>query len=363
MPTRSRWCSCTSPEQRSTWVRSRAPRPRWGSPNRRSHGIAALERRLGGALFDRTTTGVPPTALANRVLPLLRVTLGSLDSLLLESRAATRADTEPLRRGISPVIHSGLVARAFQAARREPSASLVLREKDLADLLDQLLARRLALSLVPVVPGSTGCERREIDDEPLRHLPDDIEQRSGEPIELGELSDRALVMVGGSCGLTAVPRRLFAAAGARPRPYQGQAESYRSVEDWANLGLGDGLLPRSRFQPETVTRPVHHDGRPVTIHYEAQRGWPKHRGRPRSEHPSTASSHRAERRAVHLRSSCCSTTSPDATRPGTDHSVTDEPDRPCAGAHPAGSAARITENCTLRVMRALSACCIRLAIA
>jgi DNA-binding transcriptional LysR family regulator len=71
-------------------------------------------------------------------------------------------------------------------------------------------------------------------------------------------------------GLTTMTRRLFADAGARLLPYAGEADSYRSVEDWANLGLGGALLPLSRFQPGARTRPVHRDGRPVTIHYEAQ---------------------------------------------------------------------------------------------
>src|SRR5690349_18714932 len=77
-----------------------------------SRGIAALERVLGGALFQRSTTGVEPTALAAKVLPRLRDTLGSLESMLSEARAA--AGRLPLRMGVSPLIDPRLVGRAFQ---------------------------------------------------------------------------------------------------------------------------------------------------------------------------------------------------------------------------------------------------------
>lgn len=233
-----------------------------------SHGVAALERTLGGPLFDRTTTGVTPTALGARVLPHLHAVLGSLDALVTEARAATRADAEPLRLGVSPIIHPDLVGQAFEAARGRLPASLVVQEKNLAELRRELLARRLDLLLVPAVPDDGPVRRRAVAAEPLHYLPGDGGAGTG-PVELHELSDRSLVMVGDGCGLATTTRRLFAEAGARLVPYPGEADSYRSVEDWARLGLGGALLPRSRFQPGARTRPVHRDGRPVTIAYEA----------------------------------------------------------------------------------------------
>ena len=235
-----------------------------------SHGIAALERTLGGALFERATTGVTQTELARRVLPHLHAVLGSLDSLITESRAATSAEAEPLRLGVSPIIHPALVGRAFDAARGRLAASLVVQEKDLAELRRELLARRLDLLLAPVVAEAGPVRRREISDEPLHYLPVDPDTWPSGPVDVRELSERALVMVGDACGLTTMTRRLFADAGARLQPYAGEADSYRSVEDWAQLGLGGALLPLSRFQPGARTRPVHHDGVPVRIRYEAQ---------------------------------------------------------------------------------------------
>jgi DNA-binding transcriptional LysR family regulator len=171
--------------------------------------------------------------------------------------------------GVSPLIHPALVARAFQAARQHAPAALILREDNLADLRTALLARQLDVILVPSVTDATGCERRRIDAEPLHYQPSSDQAPASTPIELRELSGQPLVMVGEACGLTTFTRTLFATTGAQLRPYPGEADSYRSLEDWANLGLGGALMPASRFRGDKPTRPVHDHGRPITISYEA----------------------------------------------------------------------------------------------
>lgn len=236
-----------------------------------SNGIAALERTLGGALFDRSTTGVRLTPLAIRVLPHLHALLASLDGMISEARRATDQESEPLRLGVSPLIHPALIARAFQAARQHAPATLILKEDNLADLRAALLSRRLDLILVPAVTDPTGCERRQIDREPIHYLASSAGPAidGHQPIELAELSGRALVMVGDACGLTTFTRSLFASIGAELRAYPGEAENYRSLEDWANLGLGGALLPLSRIRTSAPTQPLHKNGQPVTIAYEA----------------------------------------------------------------------------------------------
>lgn len=234
-----------------------------------SNGIGALERTLGGALFRRSTTGVTLTPLGLRVLPHLHSVLAGLDAVLTEAQAG--AAQEPLRLGVSPLIHPALVARAFQAARQHAPAALVLKEDNLADLRTALLSRDLDLILVPAVTEAVGCRRRQIDSEPLHFLPSApaAGRGCGEPVELAALSGEPLVMVGEGCGLTVFTRMLFANTGVELCPYAGVAENYGSLEDWAGLGLGGALLPRSRFRDDEATRPVHRDGTPVTIAYEA----------------------------------------------------------------------------------------------
>ncbi|QUQ67801.1 LysR family transcriptional regulator [Kutzneria sp. CA-103260] len=240
-----------------------------------SRGIVALERTLGGALFVRSTTGVALTPLAKRIMPHLHDVLGSLGSLLGEARAATEADAQPLRLGVSPLIRPELIGRAFQATRGRGPAALVLREDDLAGLRAGLLARELDVILVPAVTATDPSLRRcEIDSEELRYRPGSTLSTPDDdrPVELTELADQSLVMVGESCGLNTFIRALFTSAGAALAPYPGVADSYRSVEDWAGLGLGAAVLPRSRFRHPSRTRPVHFRGEPVRIRYEAL--WP-----------------------------------------------------------------------------------------
>jgi DNA-binding transcriptional LysR family regulator len=238
-----------------------------------SHGIAALEQALGGALFRRSTTGVALTPLGARLLPHLHALLGGLDALLTEARTATGQDAEPLRMGVSPLIHPALVARAFQAARQHAPAALILREDNLADLRAALLARQLDLIVVPAVTAAEGCDRHPLDREPLHYIPSSGATRGepGTPVEVADLAGQPLVMVGDACGLTTFTRALFTGTGTGTelRAYPGEADSYRTLEDWARLGLGGTLLPLSRIRDPADARPVHHHGRPVESQYEA----------------------------------------------------------------------------------------------
>jgi DNA-binding transcriptional LysR family regulator len=107
----------------------------------------------------------------------------------------------------------------------------------------------------------------------VRHLPSRLPTptpTSDGPVELGDLSGKPLVMVGEGCGLSTFTRTLFAQAGAELRPYPGEADSYRSLQEWAHLGLGGALLPRSKFGTDEPTRPLLDAGQPVQIRYEAR---------------------------------------------------------------------------------------------
>jgi DNA-binding transcriptional LysR family regulator len=237
-----------------------------------SNGIAALERILGGQLFARSTAGVTPTALALRVLPHVNSILAGMETMLAEATAMAGVEGQPLRVGVSPLIEPALIARAFEAARRPPQVMLVLTEDNLADLRDALLNRHLDLILVPAVAGAEGCARRLIGTEPIHYLPGAAPTPvavSEGPVELSDLSGQPLVMVGEACGLSTFTRTLFAQSGAQLDPYPGEADSYRSLEDWAHLGLGGALLPRSKFGTDEPTRPLLDGGHPVQIRYEA----------------------------------------------------------------------------------------------
>jgi DNA-binding transcriptional LysR family regulator len=219
----------------------------------------------------RHQRGVAPTALGTRILPHLQNVLASIDKVLADARAASGPTSQPLRMGVSPLIHPGLIARALQAARQNPPAALTLKEDDLANLRADLRSRQLDLILVPTIPTAENYQRLHIDSEPIHYLPKPSEAnaKSGQPIELSELSHHQLVMVGDACGLTTFIRTLFEVNNTELTRYPGQADSYRSLEEWTRLEFGSALMPKSRFQDDQRTRPLHHHGAPVTIDYEA----------------------------------------------------------------------------------------------
>jgi len=247
-----------------------------------SNGIAALENTLGLKLFERSTTGAILTPAAAKVLPHVHTLLAALEGLIAEGEKATGQQMEPLRIGVSPLIHATLLERVVLASTSD-FPPLVLQEDNLADLRNAVRARELDVALVPSLNNGNQngeWEHRPLHTEPVHYLAprtaqedraaqDGQDDHAGRPIDVSELSTRPMVMVGAACGLTAFTHDLFAQRGAQLRPYQGEADSYRSVEAWARLGLGGALLPVSRFSDARQTQPVHDSGQAVQIHYEA----------------------------------------------------------------------------------------------
>lgn len=169
-----------------------------------------------------------PSSTARHRLPHLHSLLGSLDALLAEARPATGHEVEPLRMGVSPLIHPALVARAFQAAGQGAPAALFLREDNLAGLYTALLGRQLDLILVPAVTDAEGCNRQPVDREAICYLPGSATSRQDtrEPIEVSVIDGDPVQPAAGPPGHRPVagdrdkrPR----AAGVLPRALCGAA--------------------------------------------------------------------------------------------------------------------------------------------
>lgn len=88
---------------------------------------------------------------------------------------------------------------------------------------------------------------------------------------IDDVARRTLLLVPDTCGLTTFTRDLLADRGLPLRAYSGEAASYRVLEDWAGMGLGSALLPRSKVtRVDSSVRPVvDARGEAVTIAYEA----------------------------------------------------------------------------------------------
>jgi len=239
-----------------------------------SNGIAVLERTLGGRLFDRTTRGVTPTPLGQRLLPLIESTLQGLDTVLAEARLAAREEPRPLRVGVSPLINRELIGRMFEAASAAaPEHAIVLRAGAVSDLQAALAAAELDLLLIPERDMAPPFRRAIVARDPMVFLaakagpaadgPADI------PIELRDTTAVPLILPTDACGLAPFTRGVFADSGLPLPTYPGKRTTAAILQDWVALGLGSALLPGPKVAAGTPARPVQRGEVPVTIAYQA----------------------------------------------------------------------------------------------
>ncbi|MET4658877.1 DNA-binding transcriptional LysR family regulator [Streptomyces sp. PvP037] len=235
-----------------------------------SNGIARLEERLGEKLFDRSPRGVTRTAFGARILPLIERALEALDAVAAEAGRLTEAGGEQkIRMGLSPLIGSPLVARAFSMVRDLPHPrDLVLREANMRELRDCLTAGALDIILIPAVTAMPRFEHRVVDVEPMVVVSPDTAKAA--PLELQDAGEECFILVPDACGLTTFTTQLFEAHEMPLRTYPGEAAGYQVLEDWTKLGLGSAMVPRSKLtSPDVPHRPLLNEGREVQISFEA----------------------------------------------------------------------------------------------
>lgn len=237
-----------------------------------SNSIAKLEERLGAKLFERSTRGVEPTAFGVEMLPLIDRALVAVDAVAAEARRLTATGDEFVRVGVSPLIDPSLVAAIYQVVHRQATLQgprqLVMREANMMELQDALLANELDLVLMPSVGFLPRYEHRIIASEPMVVVGG--REQGDLPVSLDELEGSELILMPDTCGLTAFTRDLIQTHDLTCKPYAGEASSYRVLEEWANLGIGSAVVPLSKLtSPTTPHRPLRADGEQVEIFYQA----------------------------------------------------------------------------------------------
>ena len=263
-----------------------------------SNAIRRLEKILGARLFERNTRGARPTVFGATILPRIDAALAALDAITAEARHWRAGEPRPVRIGVSPLISADVVARAHSAVAGLPGrgrGSLVLREADLSELCTALDDDELDLIVVPAVLPLTRYRHRVIGSEPVvlvepgagdaagpvnsasptdptrAAAPANSAEARTAAARIDDVARRTLLLVPDTCGLTTFTRDLLADRGLPLRAYSGEAASYRVLEDWAGMGLGSALLPRSKVtRVDSSVRPVvDARGAAVTIAYEA----------------------------------------------------------------------------------------------
>ncbi len=221
-----------------------------------SNGVAQLEAELGERLFLRTTRKVGLTPFGRHVLPYIEQVLAAQDSLVQQSQTFLAPDKRLIRIGTSPLVNSHLLRLLLEPFRlSHPAVDVVLRELNMTDL-----ARMLDDGLLDFVFGVAGVHRGPwtasfLYEEPLLYIPRGAAWGAGArppAVALSEIASETYVMVPEACGLARATRALFRSERRKLNEYSGEAMSYQVLEEWAALGIGAAILPRSKLKAKAL---------------------------------------------------------------------------------------------------------------
>ena len=240
-----------------------------------SNGIAQLENELGDRLFVRTTRKVGLTAFGTHVLPYINEVLRAQSSLVQQTRAFLSPDKRLIRIGTSPLVSANLLGLMIEPFRlRNPKIEVVLREMNMTDLY-----RMLDEGLLDFVFGVANLQKGAgvatfLYAEPLVFIPRGAIWPSGShahSVQLKDIAYETYVMVPDACGLSRATRALFRSQRRKLQEYSGEAMSYQVLEEWAALGIGSAILPKSKVAASKGASFAITDktGQQVTISFEA----------------------------------------------------------------------------------------------
>jgi LysR family hydrogen peroxide-inducible transcriptional activator len=240
-----------------------------------SNGIAQLETELGERLFVRTTRTVALTPFGAHVLPYVKEVLSAQASLVQQTQAFLSPGKRLIRIGTSPLVSANLLGLMIEPFRlRNPSVEVVLREMNMTDLF-----RMLEEGLLDFVFGIADAHKATVTstflyEEALLYVPRGAARTRDsriQSVQLRDIAGETFVMVPDACGLARAIRALFRSHRRKLHEYSGEAMSYKVLEEWAALGIGAAILPKSKVAAGGLAAcPItDKSGREVSIRFEA----------------------------------------------------------------------------------------------
>jgi DNA-binding transcriptional LysR family regulator len=240
-----------------------------------SNGIAQLESELGERLFVRTTRKVALTPFGVHLLPCIADVLTAQATLVFQARAFLKPEQRLIRIGTSPLINAHLLGLMIEPFKRQNNdVDIVLREMNMADLYRKLDDRQLdfvfGVASVHKGPWVTTYLYREA----LLFIPRGLEwsgKSRARSVALKDIANETYVMVPDACGLARATRALFRSHRRKLHEYSGEAMSYQVLEQWAGLGIGAAIMPRSKvsLQAKSAMPIIDKTGQEVTLAFEA----------------------------------------------------------------------------------------------
>jgi LysR family hydrogen peroxide-inducible transcriptional activator len=240
-----------------------------------SNGIAQLEDELGERLFVRTTRKVSLTPFGAHLLPCIADVLKAQATLVLQARAFLKPEKRLIRIGTSPLINTQLLGLMIEPFKRDHrDVDMVLREMNMADLYRMLEAGQLdfVFGVADVQKGP--WLRTPLYREALLFIPRGREwpgTNSARSVALKDIAEETFVMVPDACGLARATRALFRTHRRKLHEYPGEALSYQVLEQWAGLGIGAAIMPKSKLSSEAkgAWPIIDKTGREVMVSFEA----------------------------------------------------------------------------------------------
>lgn len=239
-----------------------------------SNAIAQLEKELGGRLFFRTTHSVKPTPFGEKLLPLVESVLDAQGELLKTARKLVEPERKSIRIGFCPSVNVHLLTSRLKPFKKSnPEVEIILRECLTSDLKQHLETFEIDFACAPESFEMSGAGRTFFYDEELYCLPKGSKSffnDAEKSIRLEEIAGETIVFTGEGCGLAAALRNLFYSRDFIFNEYAGRALSYQVLEDWAALGIGAAILPKSKIsQKNENARPLLlSDGKPAGITFQ-----------------------------------------------------------------------------------------------
>ncbi|SDS33137.1 LysR family transcriptional regulator [Microlunatus soli] len=215
-----------------------------------SQQIRGLERDLGVELFDRTPTGLVPTAIGKAFLREAEVAVNAAR----RATATARAGIGELTGELVVAAQLGLGSRQLPGAlgalrRRFPRLEVTVFEEPSAVELDRLCRRgNLDLSLMAACRQSPDDAHRLGEEEFVVVLGPGHPQLAADRVPLRDLGGASWVRFDPDSALDAVLREALGAHDLTPSTAARVSQTATAVR-WAAQGLGAALVPASAVPP------------------------------------------------------------------------------------------------------------------
>jgi len=234
-----------------------------------SNGVSKLEQELGEKIFVRTTRVVEMTPFGEMLLPNIASILKLEEMIHLDAREFSNPETVVLKIGMSPLVSTKFITLLTSSYKSQNNKhEILLIEENLSTLDEKLKNRTLDLILVPVVKKTSSNNSVRLYDEDL-FLIDNMDNARSKVL-INNIRDKTFVMVPDSCGLSEITRSLLRTTRKEVKEYEGKALSYQVLAEWASLGLGSAILPRSKILPHIPKQQIFKSNKPAKISFEAR---------------------------------------------------------------------------------------------